>query len=144
MWRFLWCHLSQTKHVCCGGFFCNKRLAQRKQLLAGRDMTEEAFKETSSSMLTREDDYGKHVLFFVVFAPSPTPYILLSRPLLQQNACNKWSARWKFQGEICCNCLYRDKGLKWHFATPYFCLYTIQTRSLQDLWGHKQFARKHS
>ena len=44
-----------------GAFFCNKRLAQRKQFLAGRDLTEEAFKKTSSSMLTREDDYGKHV-----------------------------------------------------------------------------------
>ena len=90
------------RNICVvGGFFCNKRLAKRKQFLAGRGFTEEAFTETSSSMLTREDDYGKHVLFFVVFAPSPTPLNPLvqtssSTKCLQQMVCKMELSRGKY------------------------------------------------
>ena len=62
---------------------------------------------------------------------------MLSRPLLEQNVYNKWSVGCRAQGENLLQVpLEKQRFLRTHLETPYFCLYTIQQEVCNNCGGN--------
>ena len=97
-------------------------------------------------MLTREDDHGEHLLFFVVLQhPLSTPlhpFVQTSSwtKCLQHVVCRMESSR----GKSAAIAFREIKVFKRDLATPCFCLYTIQQEVCNNCGGNEQFAREHS